>query len=186
MTQAVIAVDFLYDFIDGSLACHHAAEAARNAASFIEGLQKHGDKVQVYFCCDCHPADHCSFKANGGIWPAHCVQGTHGADIHEALRPWQQEAFMFRKGCNPASEEYSGFEGHNDKGQTLGQALSAAGIKHVYVTGIATEFCVQETVKALLKAGFEVTVVTDALGYVNAEGHKEALHNMQQAGAQLV
>ena len=75
---ALIVVDMLYDFIDGSLACQEADKAVENTVRFIENEHP----SPILFVRDHHPAGHCSFTAQGGPWPPHCVQGTHGADIH--------------------------------------------------------------------------------------------------------
>ena len=76
MEKAIVVVDEIYDFITGgSLACAHSDEAVANTKAFIE--KKPG--LPVLFICDHHPADHCSFVAQGGPWPPHCVAGTRGA-----------------------------------------------------------------------------------------------------------
>ena len=76
--QALVVVDMLYDFIDGSLACQGADEAIARTLKFISrNIGRDGDTeveildtFPVLFIRDHHPADHCSFKENGGIWPA--------------------------------------------------------------------------------------------------------------------
>lgn len=79
--RALIVVDMLYDFIDGSLACQEAEKTVSATLAFIE--QKH--PYPILFIRDHHPANHSSFAEYGGPWPPHCVHGTHGADIHESL-----------------------------------------------------------------------------------------------------
>lgn len=191
-SEAIIVVDMLYDFIDGSLACQGAEQAAVNTAKLISSRnsaesEKDEDGIAgivppVMFICDHHPANHSSFKEFGGIWPAHCVQGTRGGSIHKALLPFVDEDLTFFKGCDPACEQYSGFEGRNNAGQSLGEVLELLGITDVIVPGIATEYCVMNTCRDLLKAGFRVHVPVDCLGYVDAEGHKKALKEMKEMG----
>lgn len=184
--SAIVVVDMLYDFIDGSLACMEAEQAVDNTAKYIAKCKLPQDqRPPVLFIRDCHPADHCSFKANGGEWPVHCVKGTHGGDIHEKLRPFVEEGLEFFKGTDPAEEQYSGFEGLNEAGQSLAEVLEILDCSDVYVCGIATEFCVKNTVLDLLKAGFRVTVLSECLAYVNAEGHKTALAEMEKTGARI-
>ena len=89
---ALVIVDMIYDFIDGSLACQNADEAVANVRAFI---QKEGASLPLLFVLDHHPADHCSFAAQGGPWPPHCVQGTRGAEIHEDLAPYAAEDLCF-------------------------------------------------------------------------------------------
>ena len=179
---ALVVVDMLYDFIDGSLACGNAQEAVSQTLQFI---RKEKD-YPILFIRDFHPANHSSFAAQGGPWPPHCVAGTRGCSIHEALAPHALEELTFYKGEDPAQEQYSGFEGTNMAGQTLGEVLSLLDIKNVYITGIATEYCVKNTAEDLLKAGFKVTVLTDCLGYVDHQGHLDTLPVLESEGIRLL
>lgn len=192
--SATVVVDMLYDFIDGSLACIGGEEAVEETRKFLEkNLDGEGDATMeildtkpVLFIRDHHPADHSSFKDFGGIWPAHCVAGTRGGEIHEKLLPFVNEDLTFDKGCDRAVEQYSGFDGRNPAGQPLGEVLSLMDIKTVYVCGIATEYCVRSTCEDLLKAGFKVQLLKDCLAYVNEEGHRKALEEMAAEGIELV
>lgn len=186
---AIIVVDMLYDFIDGSLACQNSESAVANTAKFISASGCEGDKEEeildtcpVLFIRDHHPADHCSFKDNGGIWPVHCVAGTRGGDIHEDLMRFVDEDLTFDKGCDRSLEQYSGFEGVNAAGQSLGEILEMMDTKNVYVCGIATEYCVRNTCEDLMKAGFTVHLRTDCLAYVDEDGHRQALEEMAAEG----
>ena len=192
--SATVVVDMLYDFIDGSLACIGGEEAVEETRKFLEkNLEGEGDAAveildtkPVLFIRDHHPADHSSFKDFGGIWPAHCVAGTRGGEIHEKLLPFVNEDLTFDKGCERAVDQYSGFDGRNAAGQPLGEVLSLMDIKTVYVCGIATEYCVRSTCEDLLKAGFKVQLLKDCLAYVNEEGHRKALEEMAAEGIELV
>ena len=192
--SATVVVDMLYDFIDGSLTCIGGEEAVEETRKFLEkNLEGEGDAAveildtkPVLFIRDHHPADHSSFKDFGGIWPAHCVAGTRGGEIHEKLLPFVNEDLTFDKGCDRAVEQYSGFDGRNAAGQPLGEVLSLMDIKTVYVCGIATEYCVRSTCEDLLKAGFKVQLLKDCLAYVNEEGHRKALEEMAAEGIELV
>lgn len=192
--SATVVVDMLYDFIDGSMACIGGEEAVEETRKFLEkNLEGEGDAAveildtkPVLFIRDHHPADHSSFKDFGGIWPAHCVAGTRGGEIHEKLLPFVNEDLTFDKGCERAVEQYSGFDGRNAAGQPLGEVLSLMDIKTVYVCGIATEYCVRSTCEDLLKAGFKVQLLKDCLAYVNEEGHRKALEEMAAEGIELV
>ncbi len=178
---ALIVVDMLYDFIDGSMACQEADKAVENSLQFIR--KEHPSPI--LFVRDHHPADHCSFTAQGGPWPPHCVQGTWGAQIHEALVPYADEDLSFFKGEDPAQEQYSAFEGRNPAGQSLSEVLHLLEIDKVIICGIATEFCVRNTAEDLLKDGFRVSILQDCIAYVDAQGHKEALQAMQEEGIAL-
>ena len=191
---ALVVVDMLYDFIDGSLACQESEKAVAGTLRFIEeqtGLTDPDDSgirsiFPILFVRDHHPANHSSFAAQGGPWPPHCVQGTHGAEIHEALAPYASEDLSFFKGEDPALEQYSGFEGKNPCGQSLGEVLELMEIKNVIICGIATEYCVRNTAEDLQKAGFKVSVLKDCLSYVDAEGHRKALEEMAAEGIRII
>ena len=191
---AIIVVDMLYDFIDGSLACKGADSAVAQTRKLIlqktdvDEIDKDGicDTVPVVFIRDHHPANHCSFKENGGIWPVHCVAGTRGGDIHEDLREFVCEELTFDKGADPACEQYSGSEGVNCGGQSLVEVLELLGVSEVLVCGIATEFCVYQTASDLQKAGFKVTVAKDCLAWVDDQGHMDTLAKMQAEGMKLI
>lgn len=188
--KALVVVDMLYDFIDGSLACQNADNAIVNTLKFIDIHTKGQggedyeilDTFPILFIRDHHPADHSSFKEQGGIWPSHCVAGTHGGEIHEALKPYASEELTFDKGCNKAIEQYSGFEGVNSAEQSLGEILELLDTTDVYVCGIATEYCVRNTAEDLQKAGFKVHLLSDCLAYVDENGHRQALEEMAQNG----
>lgn len=188
--SALVVVDMLYDFIDGSLACQNAENAVEQAVKFISSQTKGmgGDEHEILdtfpilFIRDHHPADHSSFKENGGIWPVHCVAGTRGGEIHKDLTPYVNEELTFDKGFNKSQEQYSGFDGINEAGQTLGEILELLDTTDVYVCGIATEYCVRNTCEDLAKAGFKVHLLKDCIAYVNHEGHLKALEEMAAEG----
>lgn len=188
--NALVVVDMLYDFIDGSLACQNADNAVRETLKFIDaqtkgqGGEDHEilDTFPILFIRDHHPADHSSFKEQGGIWPSHCVAGTRGGEIHADLLPYVREELTFDKGCDKAVEQYSGFDGVNNAGQSLGEILGLLDTVDVLVCGIATEYCVRNTCEDLLKAGFKVHLLKDCIAYVDHEGHVKALEEMAAEG----
>ena len=187
---ALVVVDMQYDFIDGSLACHNADNAISLTLKFIDKHTKGQrgeeheilDTFPILFTRDYHPADHSSFAEQGGTWPTHCVAGTHGAEIHESLVPYVCEELTFDKGCDKSSEQYSGFEGQNNAEQSLGEILEMLDTTDVYVCGIATEYCVRNTCEDLKKAGYKVHLLSDCLGYVDENGHRQALQEMSDNG----
>lgn len=184
MVDDLIIVDCQYDFIDGSLACQHSKEAVEYLVDFINT-----HPVRALYTSDWHKETNKSFKVNGGIWPVHCVAGTHGAAVFEdfakgikekANHPGKENLFL--KGQNDDVEEYSAFNGVNGEGKPLHEVASS----HVYVGGIASEYCVKETVLALLSSGRSVTLLIDGLGYVNEADHKKALEEMKELGVELL
>lgn len=188
--SALVVVDMLYDFIDGSLACQNAENAVAETVKFINKVTKNEssdeneirDIVPVLFIRDHHPQNHSSFKEFGGIWPAHCVIGTRGGEIHEDLKDFAVEELIFDKGTNVSCEQYSGYEGINNAGQSLGEVLDLLDVSDVYVCGIATEYCVRNTCEDLLKNGKKVHLLQNCIAYVDLEGHKAALQAMSDEG----
>jgi len=188
-----IVVDVLYDFIDGTLACKNAFPAIEKS---IEYINKNPNQ-KVLYVCDCHPANHCSFIQNGGTWPAHCVAGTHGQQIHsdfftkvlkESSRP--NNTNIFTKGECSTEEQYSGFDAVNSNGESIGEYIKRINSEKkeniVIVSGIATEFCVMESSMDLLNAGNRLFVVADALAYVDYQGHLDTLKILKDKGAKLL
>jgi len=191
-----VIVDMLYDFIDGSLACENGENAAHKA---VEYINKHPEQ-KVLYVCDHHPATHCSFKRNGGIWPPHCVRNTHGGAIHKAFtedikipsnRPGKNNKYY--KGCNPKKEQYSGYEAVSAAGISLGNAIKSAAMEagcngtiFVAVSGIATEFCVKATVTDLLKNGYEIALQKDALAWVTRKAHEDTLKELKDKKVTMI
>lgn len=180
----LILVDCQHDFIDGTLACTGGMEAVRYLADFLNG-----HAVRALYTADWHGPANQSFKENGGVWPVHCVAGTAGAAISEvfaetvtnpANRPGA--ANIFRKGRDDAVEEYSGFAAENAAGEKLGGVASP----HVYVGGIASEYCVRETVLALLASGRTVTLLAEGLAYVSREDHEKNLADLRERGVDIL
>ena len=130
---------------------------------------------------DWHPAIHCSFQAQGGPWPPHCVAGTPGAGFHPALdtRPIAE---VFSKGADPDKEAYSAFDGTG-----LGQWLRGHGVRRLLVAGLATDYCVRASVLEARREGFEVIVLEDAIAAVDVHpgDGERALAEMREAGATL-
>ena len=175
-----LVVDMLYDFIDGSLACGNAEEAVKEVVKYINA---HPEQEVIYIT-DCHPANHSSFAEFGGIWPSHCVEGTRGGAIHEAFytdvvnpanRP-DPARNIFRKGCKQDEEQYSGFESVNSNGVALKDYAN----KDVVISGIATEYCVKNTVEEFLNSGRNIELLLEGLGYVDYEGHKKTIKELEE------
>lgn len=191
--SALVVVDMLYDFIDGSLACLNAENAVKATLAAIDsktngqGGEDHEilDTFPILFIRDHHPADHSSFKDQGGIWPSHCVAGTRGSEIHQSLAPYASEELTFDKGCDRDTEQYSGFEAVNNAGQPLAEVLELLDTTDVYVCGIATEYCVCNTCEDLQKAGFKVHLLKDCIAYVDLQGHQKALAEMAAKGISI-
>jgi nicotinamidase/pyrazinamidase len=187
--DALLVVDFQNDFTPGgALPVAHGDEIADpiNAIADRFGF--------VVATRDWHPPDHGSFegvevdpgKWRGidppGIWPVHCVQGTPGAELHASLDRSKVDQVV-DKAQDPNTQGYSGFHGGN-----LADVLREHGVDHVYVAGLATDYCVKNTVLDAVREGFDVTVVGDAIRGIDVKpGDSErAIEEMRDAGADVV
>ncbi len=121
------------------------------------------------------------------LWPDHCVQGTDDAALHKDLNlPSAQ--LVIRKGYNPGVDSYSAFMEADRKTATgLAGYLKARGIKTVFVSGLATDFCVGWTAMDARKAGFKVYVIEDACRAIDLNGSLAAAWKaMAKAGCKRV
>ena len=133
---------------------------------------------------DWHPPQTSHFRPFGGIWPPHCVQGTPGAGFHPDLR-LPPEAVIVSKGTDPSRDDYSAFQARDEQGTSLPELLTSLGVTHICVCGLATDYCVKETVLEARRCGITVTVLTDAVRGVDlTPGDSErALAEMRAAGS---
>ena len=179
---ALILVDVQNDF------CPGGALAVSEGDQIVPIINRLMPKFSLVISTqDWHPANHISFKDQGGPWPPHCVQGSRGSELHSALETGPI-AHYFRKASSPEKDDYSEFAGKDDRGRTLDQVLKSKGVNKLYVVGLATDYCVLETVLDGLKLGYEVYPVTDAMRAVNVnpEDGENAFQKMAGSGAILV
>ena len=180
--SALILVDIQNDFCPGgALAVNEGDRIVPIANKLIPRFPL------VISTQDWHPANHVSFIARGGPWPPHCVQGTAGAALHDDLKT-DKIAHYFRKASVPDKDDYSEFAGIDEQGRSLDEVLRAHGVTSIYVVGLATDYCVLETVLDGLKYSYEVYAVTDAMRAVNVnpDDGETALRKMESTGAHLI
>jgi nicotinamidase/pyrazinamidase len=186
--DALLIVDFQNDFTPGGAL--PVAEGDR-IADPINSLLDSFDLVIA--TRDWHPREHGSFAGEEvdpqewrgadppSIWPVHCVEGTPGAELHPALEQAQLDVII-DKGQDPNSQGYSAFQD-----TTLGELLRERGVDRLFVAGLATDYCVKNTVLDARKLGFDVTVIEDAVRgvEVNPGDCERALEEMERAGARI-
>jgi nicotinamidase/pyrazinamidase len=129
---------------------------------------------------DWHPANHMSFKAQGGQWPPHCVQETEGAKFHHDLK-LPPATRVISKATLPNREAYSAFDGTE-----LANELHMLGVKRFFVGGLATDYCVVKTVLDSIKLGFKTVVLMDAIRGIDVHTGDvdKAIAAMVKAGAE--
>jgi nicotinamidase/pyrazinamidase len=177
--DALIVVDVQNDFLPGgALAVPQGDKVILSLNQYIALFLS--QRLPIYASRDWHPANHCSFKAQGGPWPNHCVVGTPGAAFSFQLRlpPYTQ---IISKAITPEQDAYSAF-----LGTPLQQQLLSQGVKRLFIGGLATDYCVKSTITDALAAGFEVFILTDAIAGISTEDSQQAIRQLLQKGAQLV
>jgi nicotinamidase/pyrazinamidase len=179
--DALLLVDVQNDFLPGGALAVPDADAVIPVLNrYVAAARASG--VPIYASRDWHPRDHCSFKAQGGPWPPHCVAGTAGAEFSPALDlPPKTE--VVSKGTTKEKDAYSAFEG-----TTLAEDLHQKGVARLLIGGLATDYCVLNSVRNALKHGLEVLLLTDAMRAVNVKPHdgEQAEAEMVRLGARPV
>jgi nicotinamidase/pyrazinamidase len=183
MTRALVVVDVQNDFCEGgSLAVTGGADVA---AAISEHVRAHAaDYAHVVATRDHHvdPGGHFAEQPDFvETWPAHCVVGTDGVELHPRLEREPIEA-VFDKGEHAAA--YSGFEGRSD-GVALADWLRAHGVDAVDVVGIATDHCVRATALDAVAEGFATRVLLPLTAGVGEATTDAALDQLRTAGVEL-
>jgi nicotinamidase/pyrazinamidase len=179
--DALLVVDVQNDFLPGgSLAVQRGNEIIPVLNSYIRRFDQSG--LPVYATRDWHPAGHCSFLPQGGIWPPHCVAGTEGAMFPAALNV-PESALIISKADTVQKDAYSGFEG-----TALADMLRARGVERLFIGGLTTDYCVLNTVRDALSEGFKVALLADAIKAVDVHpgDGDAAMQEMIRRGAQPI
>lgn len=176
--DALLIVDVQSDF------CPGGALPVEDGDAVVPVLNAWSDAARqqntpVFASRDWHPTDHCSFTEQGGPWPAHCVAGTPGAAFHPDLH-LPDGTVIINKATETQGDAYSAFDGTD-----LSERFENAGIRRLWVGGLAQDVCVKATVIDACNLGLETHLIVDAARPVNPEDGRTALEEMKQAGAIL-
>ncbi len=178
--RALVVVDVQNDFCPGgALAVERGDEVVAPLNRLIKEFLERGEPV--YKSRDWHPPETKHFAAYGGTWPVHCVRDTRGAEFHPALSR-DPRAEVVSKGEGD-EDSYSAFDGTD-----LAERLRAGGVEEVWVGGLATDYCVKQSVLDALREGFRVRALSGAMRAVNlrpGDGAR-AVEEMRAAGAEIV
>lgn len=185
--KLLLLVDVQYDFINGSLAVEGAPAVMDSLANYIAS-QPEGMFDTIVMTADFHPYKHSSFKDNGGLWPVHCVQHSHGASIYqpvlEAVMKRFPEAQVLTKGEDMAVDEYSILANETSAKKLLAM-IEEHEIQEIYVAGLCGDYCVGNSIKDLVQAGHgdKIRVLTKFIGNID-DGttlrNLMAEHNLQE------
>lgn len=178
-SDALLVTDVQNDFLPGgSLPVTQGDEIIPVLNEYIDHFTM--ADAHVIASRDWHPADHMSFKAQGGPWPPHCVQNTKGAQFYKNLK-LPQKTRIISKATQQNHEAYSAFDGTE-----LADELKRLGVKRFFIGGLATDYCIVNTVLDARKLGFETIVLMDAIRGidVNPGDVDGAIAAMVKAGAE--
>ncbi len=186
--DALIVVDVQNDFCPGgALAVPDGDSVVPVLNEYIRAFVDRG--APVFASRDWHPRVSRHFRDYGGVWPIHCVQGTSGAEFHPDLHLPSNtpHVLVVSKGEDPEEDAYSAFQARVEGSVPLAEALRERGVEHVYVGGLATDYCVRATVLDALAQGFRATFLADASRGVNLQPHdsERAIEEMVRAGADV-
>lgn len=195
--RALIIVDVQNDFVSGGSL---EVPAGEQIVPLVNELAEKFDLVVA--TQDWHPQDHKSFASNHPdkkpfekialhgleqvLWPDHCVQGSSGADFHPQLEMKRIEA-IFRKGMDPEIDSYSGFYDNGHKKNTgLAGYLKDRGVRQVFVSGLAGDYCVFYTAMDALKEGFDTFLIEDATRSIVPADFEKAKKKIAALGGKVV
>jgi len=179
--DALLAVDVQNDFLPGGrLAVPHGGEVVPVLNRYIHAFREKG--LPVFATRDWHPSDHCSFEAQGGPWPPHCVQESEGAEFASDLQ-LPQNVTIVSKAHAPDQDAYSGFQATD-----LHEHLQSLRIRRLFVGGLATDYCVLNTIKDALDLNYTIFLLKDAVRAVNVhpEDGKSAEEEMIRRGTRPI
>src|SRR5919108_3329636 len=181
--DALLIVDVQNDFCPGgSLPVPEGDRVVPVLNRYIEIFGEGG--LPVFASRDWHPPETSHFRDYGGIWPVHCVQESEGARFHAELR-LPDGAIVVSKGMDPTRDDYSAFQAATEDGVSFPDILRQHGIRKLYVGGLATDYCVKESVLEGLRRGLSVVLLEDAVRGVdlNPGDSARAVEEMLRAGA---
>ncbi len=179
--KALIIVDVQNDFCPGGALAVNDGDRVVDPINELSH-QFEAEGYPVVFTRDWHPENHISFKVNGGQWPIHCVAGTIGAQFHKDLY-FPPVSILVSKATESHQEAYSGFQGTG-----LSSWLKKIGVEELWVAGLATDYCVKNTVLDAIKLGFSVKVLKKAIRAVNVSPNdgEQSINEMILNGAEMI
>src|SRR3989442_11443856 len=130
--DGLLVVDVQNDFLPGgSLGVPRGDVVVPILNRYVAAFRARG--FPIFASRDWHPADHCSFREQGGVWPVHCVVGTKGAEFHRDFH-LPPSTIVISKATEPKKEAYSVFEG-----TTLDEHLRETGVRRLFIGGLAAD-----------------------------------------------
>ncbi|MGZ5050095.1 MAG: isochorismatase family protein [Methylobacter sp.] len=177
-SDVLIIIDVQNDFLPGGrLAVPDGDLVIPALSGYIDHFSKR--RLPIFATRDWHPADHESFTVKGGPWPPHCIAGSEGAAFADKLR-LPADTAVFDKGVEAYQQSYSDFSN-----PLFQQRLTDVGADRLFIGGLATDYCVLDTVRDALDLGYSVMLLMDAIRAVNVhpQDGAKAIDDMLERGA---
>lgn len=180
--KALLIVDVQYDFLPGGALGVSGGDAIIPVLNgYIERFER--AHLPILATRDWHPARTKHFREFGGPWPSHCIENTPGAAFHSDLK-LPGSAYVITKGTSSEDHGYSAFDGTDLRRRPLAVLLQELGVRTLYIGGLATDYCVRNSVLDGIK-DFEMVLLLDAVRGIDVEPGDVArsLDEMLRAGA---
>ncbi|ALA60223.1 isochorismatase family protein [Nitrospira moscoviensis] len=160
--DALLIADIQNDFLPGGALGIRGADAVIPVLeAYLHRFETQG--LPIFLTRDWHPPGHCSFREQGGPWPAHCVAGTPGSLPPEGFHT-PPAAVVIYKAIEPDREAYSAFQD-----TLLHRHLHALGVRRLFIGGLATDYCVLNSVKDARRLGYDVRLLKDGIKAVDVQ-----------------
>lgn len=184
--KAMLIVDVQNDFCpSGALGVPGGDRIVPVINKYVKFFTKKG--FFIFATRDWHPVRTKHFKDFGGIWPAHCIQNSKGAEFHPKLFLPKGTIFL-HKGMDSEKDSYSAFHAEDDRGMGFLKLLNMLGVQEIFIAGLATDYCVKFSTRDAIKHGFKVKILIDAIKGVDLKpGDSErAIQDMLKHKAKAV
>jgi nicotinamidase/pyrazinamidase len=160
--DALLIADIQNDFLPGgALDIGGGDKIIPILLSYVRRFQT--QHLPIFLTRDWHPPNHCSFRSQGGRWPVHCVAGSPGS-LPPPMFDAPPSAVIIYKAIDRDQEAYSAFQS-----TVLDRHLRALGIRRLFIGGLATDYCVLNTVTDALALGYAVRLLMDGIKAVNLQ-----------------
>ncbi|KXX70134.1 bifunctional nicotinamidase/pyrazinamidase [Flammeovirga sp. SJP92] len=197
--RALLIVDVQNDFVAGG------ALEVPEGNQIIPTINKISSKFDLVVATkDWHPQEHLSFADNHEgkelgqiidlnglpqiLWPIHCVQHSEGSEFVSSLDTTNIDA-VYKKGTDISIDSYSAFFDNGKRKDTgLNDYLKNKGVTEVYITGLATDYCVKFTALDAISCGFKTFLIEDATKGVNLKPNdvQNAITDMKVSGIRVI
>ena len=178
-SDALLIVDVQRDFLPGGALAVPEGDQVVPVLASVSGYFSR-QRLPVIASRDWHPPDHCSFQAQGGPWPPHCVAGTPGAELDPGLR-LPPDTLIVDKAGTSDKDAYSAFEGTE-----LDHRLKRQGVRRLFIGGLVTEYCVLNTAADAIKNGYEVVLINDAIRAIDRAEGRRAIDTLRASSATVI